>query len=106
MKRSSWIYYKTSRCSYPISTNKILFESFGALAGWDSFQYIDTVSPRALLFIVGGEADTKYFSEEGFAKAKEPKEFFAIKGASHIDLYDKPEYVDQVVKKLVERILW
>ena len=88
MKRSSWIYYKTSRCSYPISTNKILFESFGALAGCDSFQYIDTVSPRALLFIVGGEADTKYFSEEGFAKA--------------IDLYDKPEYVDQVVKKLVE----
>ena len=100
--KEAYEYYRTERCSYPTSVNKLLFISFAELAGWDAFAYIETVSPRALLFIVGEEAETKYFSEEAFAKAKEPKEFFAIKGASHIDLYDKPEYVDQVVKKLVE----
>lgn len=100
--KEAYEYYRTERCSYPTSVNKLLLISFAELAGWDAFSYIETVSPRALLFIVGEEADTKYFSEEAFAKAKEPKEFFSIKGASHIDLYDKPQYVDKVVKKLVE----
>lgn len=33
-------------------------------------------------------------------KAREPKELFLIEGATHIDLYDKPEYVGPAVKKL------
>jgi len=27
---------------------------------------------------------------------------FVVKGATHVDLYDKPEFVSQVVAKLVE----
>lgn len=37
-----------------------------------------------------------------YAKAQEPKEIFAIEGASHIDLYDKPQFVSQAVAKLSE----
>lgn len=72
------------------------------LAAWDAFQHIDTVSPRPLLFIVGSEADTLYFTGDAFARVKEPKEIFTIKGATHVDLYDKPQYVNQAVDKLVE----
>lgn len=72
------------------------------LAAWDAFAHIDTVSPRPVLFIVGSEADTLYFTNDGYSKAKEPKEIYTIEGATHVDLYDKPEYVNQVVKKLVE----
>ncbi|GAB4060956.1 hypothetical protein GCM10028775_78730 [Catellatospora paridis] len=54
---------------------------------------MDLISPRPLLMIAGTKADTKYFSEQAYAQAKEPKELYLIDGATHIDLYDKPEYV-------------
>jgi len=37
-----------------------------------------------------------------YQKAKEPKELLIIPGASHIDLYYKPEYVPQAVEKLTQ----
>ena len=69
---------------------------------FDAFQYIDTVSPRPLLLIVGSNADTIYFSEDAYQRAKEPKELYVIESATHVDLYDKPEFVPQVVEKLTE----
>lgn len=95
-------YYRTSRCSYPTSVNKYLVSSNDKLAAWDAFCHIDTVSPRPLLFIVGSKADTKYFTQTAYNLAKEPKEIFVIENASHVDLYDKPEFVGQAVEKLVD----
>lgn len=34
--------------------------------------------------------------------AQQPKELFIVEGASHVDLYDKPEFVGQAVRKLSE----
>ena len=102
IQKEAFEYYRTNRCSYPTSVNKYLVSSNDKLAAWDAFQYIDTVSPRPLLFIVGEKADTLYFTEDAYSKAKEPKEIFTINEATHVDLYDKPEYVNQVVRKLTE----
>jgi fermentation-respiration switch protein FrsA (DUF1100 family) len=33
---------------------------------------------------------------------KGPKEIFLVEGATHIDMYDIPEYVKQAVDKLTE----
>ena len=33
---------------------------------------------------------------------KEPKEIFVMEGATHVDLYDKPQFVSQAVQKLTE----
>ena len=52
--------------------------------------------------IAGSGADTTYFGEEAIAKAKELKELFVIPGATHIDLYDQPRFVPQVVSKLTD----
>lgn len=52
--------------------------------------------------IAGSKADTRYFSEEAVAQAKEPKEVFVVDGATHVDLYDKPEFVPQVLGKLTD----
>ena len=46
--------------------------------------------------------DTLYFSEQAIAKAAEPKELYVIDGATHIDLYDRPQYVGPAVEKLAE----
>lgn len=50
--------------------------------------FIDEISPRPILFIVGDQAHSKYYSEYAYEKAAEPKEFCVVEGADHIDLYD------------------
>ena len=51
--------------------------------------YLDEISPRPILFIVGDRAHSKFFSEEAFNKASELKELYVVDDAEHIDLYDK-----------------
>ena len=94
-------YYRTERCFYPTTTNRYLVSSNDKLAAWDAFAHIETVSPRPILLIVGSKADTLYYSEDCYKKALEPKEIYTIKNTTHVDLYDKPEFVNQVVEKLV-----
>lgn len=101
IQKEAYEYYRTPRCQYPTSVNKYLFTSNDKLAAFDAFAHIDTVSPRPLLFIVGSKADTLYFTNDAYSRAREPKEVYTIEGASHVDLYDKPEFVEQVVEKLI-----
>lgn len=102
IQKEAYEYYRTERCYYPTSVNKYLVSSNDKLAAWDAFSHIETVSPRPLLFIVGSKADTLYFTKDGYSKAKEPKEIYTIEGATHVDLYDKPEFVKKAVEKLVD----
>ena len=44
--------------------------------------------------------ETRKFSQQAFDNAKQPKELTIIPGASHFDLYDKPQYVTPAVDKL------
>ncbi|MBB3747017.1 hypothetical protein FHX10_006570 [Rhizobium sp. BK591] len=53
------------------------------------FNDIETISPRPLLFITGDQAHSKEFSEDAYARAAEPKELVWVKGAGHVDLYDR-----------------
>jgi fermentation-respiration switch protein FrsA (DUF1100 family) len=54
--------------------------------------------------MAGSKADTKYMTDEAFAKATKAKnkELFVIDGATHIQTYWKSEYVNKAVNKLVE----
>ena len=95
-------YYCTPRASHPNSHNRFLFSCNDRLAAFNAFDLIETISPRPILLIVGSEADTIYFSESAYNKAKEPKEMFTINGASHVDLYDKEHFVNEVAAKLTQ----
>ncbi|MGE4328257.1 MAG: alpha/beta hydrolase [Pseudodonghicola sp.] len=55
--------------------------------------YIAEISPRPVLFIHGGEAHSRYFSETAFEAAAEPKELLIIEGANHVDLYDRIDII-------------
>jgi fermentation-respiration switch protein FrsA (DUF1100 family) len=64
------------------------------------FEQLDTISPRPLLVIAGSKADTLFWSRQVIEKAKDPKELFVIDGATHIDLYDRPQFVAPAVTRL------
>lgn len=51
--------------------------------------YIKEISPRPILLIAGEKAHSRYFSEDAYKAAAEPKELMIIKGANHVDLYDR-----------------
>ncbi|MPN33691.1 hypothetical protein SDC9_181182 [bioreactor metagenome] len=55
--------------------------------------YIETISPRPILFIIGENAHSRYFSEDAYEMAAEPKELYVVPGARHIDLYDRIDMI-------------
>lgn len=55
--------------------------------------YIAEISPRPVLFIHGEKAHSRYFSETAYAAAAQPKELLIIKGANHVDLYDRMDKI-------------
>lgn len=57
------------------------------------FDDIELISPRPLLLISGDEAHSKEFSEDAYARAAEPKELYWVKGAGHVDLYDRTNLI-------------
>lgn len=50
--------------------------------------YIKEISPRPILLIAGENAHSRYFSEDAYQSAAEPKELLLIPNAVHVDLYD------------------
>ena len=100
--REGYDYYCTPRAQHPNAPGKYVFSSLGLQMAFHAFIDVDAISPRPLLMIAGSEADTMYFSKEAADKAGEPKELYIIPGATHIDLYDRPQYVPQVVAKLTD----
>ncbi len=55
--------------------------------------HIAEISPRPVLLIAGENAHSRYFSEDAFKAAAQPKELLIVKGANHVDLYDRPDKI-------------
>jgi len=98
--REFYDYYRTPRGQHPNSTSYYTYTSLAPMMNFFPFVQIETISPRPILMIVGERAVSAYFSEDAYSKAAEPKELFVVPGASHVDLYDVPQYMNQSLKKL------
>ena len=93
-------YDNPARGKHPNSMAYYSYTSLAPMMNFFPFVQIETISPRPLLFIVGEHAVSAYFSEDAYAKAAEPKELFVVEGATHVDLYDRPEYLAITLPKL------
>lgn len=98
--REGYDYYRTPRAQHPNSPNRYAVSSLPLQMAFFPFDQLDTISPRPLLVIAGSKADTLFWSQEAMKKAKEPKELHVIEGATHIDMYDRPQFVTPAVAKL------
>jgi fermentation-respiration switch protein FrsA (DUF1100 family) len=95
-------YYRTPRGAHPRSQNLSRFSNQDKMFEYTAMDHVDWISPRPLLLIAGSKAETLYFSQDAYKMAKDPKELVIIEGASHMDLYDKEQYVPSVVDKLAD----
>lgn len=98
--REGMIYYgRTHR--HPNSTFAYTTSSLMELMSWDATDQIELIN-QPLLMMAGSKADSLYMTQEAFDKATgtKNKELFLVDGATHIQTYYVPEYVDKFVAKL------
>ena len=86
-------YYTTKRGHHPNSIGAFTISSDMSFMNFPLLNYINTISPRPILFIIGENAHSRYFSEDAYKLAAEPKELYIVPGARHIDLYDRVELI-------------
>lgn len=100
MYRQGYEYYWKTH-AHPNSTFKYTTSSLLDLMRWDATDELELID-QPLLMIAGSKADSLYMTEDAFPKATgaKDKELFKIEGATHIETYWVPEYVEAALGKL------
>lgn len=103
-QREGYEFYMTPRAgavTYPNYTHKtpeFFVEDNARYSARAIARFMTTPS----ITIYGSKASTRLFSWLFHLAKRRNKQRFAIKGASHVDLYDRDEYVDQAVGAMVD----
>lgn len=98
--RQGYEYYWRTH-AHPGSTFKYTMSSLLDLMRWDATDQIELINVP-LLMMAGSKADSLYMTKDAFPKATgtTDKELFLIEGATHIETYWVPKYVDAAMGKL------
>lgn len=98
--RQGFEYYGKTH-AHPNSTFKYTLSSLLDLMSFDATDQIELID-KPLLMIAGSKADSLYMTEQAFAKATgtQDKQLFKIEGATHIETYWVPAYVDSAIDQL------
>ncbi|MDX9907777.1 MAG: alpha/beta hydrolase [Bacteroidales bacterium] len=96
-------YYYNRTHAHPNSTFRYTMSSLLDLMAFDTADNMDLIN-QPLLMMAGDKADSFYMTEDAFklATGTEKKELFLIPGATHIQTYYVPNYVNQAMGKLKE----
>ena len=96
------IEYYMDTHAHPRSNSRYTASSLIDLMAFDATDQIELID-QPLLMVAGSSADTKYMSDDAFAKATGTKDkvLHVIDGASHIQTYWVPEYVNDALSQIV-----
>lgn len=86
-------YYGLERGHHPNARANFTTTSSLSFLNFPLMNYIETISPRPILFIIGENAHSRYFSEDAYKLAAEPKELYVVPDANHVDLYDQVDKI-------------
>jgi len=86
-------YYGMARGHHPRSHGPFTQTSNMAFMNFPLLSYIKSISPRPILFVMGENAHSRYFTEDAYEMAADPKELVIVPGARHIDLYDRVDMI-------------
>jgi uncharacterized protein len=100
--RQGLVYYGKTHM-HPNSEVRFTMGSLMDLMSFDATDQIELIN-QPLLMIAGSKSDSLYMSEQALALATGTKDkgLFKIDGATHIETYWVPQYVDAAMKKLTE----
>lgn len=89
-------YYRTPRGFHPRGVNSAA--AWTATTPMSFFNFpmyanIEMISPRPILLVAGENAHSRYYSEDVYKSASEPKELLIIPAADHVDLYDRMDKI-------------
>lgn len=96
--REFFEFYGTGRGHHPNARGGFTTTSDLSFMNYGLNDHIDEISPRPILFIVGEQAESRFFSDMAFERAAKPKQMIVVPDCNHIDLYDDPEKIpfDQI----------
>ena len=82
-------FYSTMRGYHPNSITQFTMTSSMSMMNFSLLEHLPPISPRPILLVIGETAQSRYFSEDVYKQAAEPKELYIVPGAGHVDLYDR-----------------
>jgi hypothetical protein len=91
--REFFEYYVAPRGHHPRSIGGFTKTSSLAHSNVGALQHLTDIAPRPILLITGEHAHSRYFSDDVYAHAAEPKALYVVPGARHIDLYDRTDCI-------------
>ncbi len=86
-------FYALKRGHHPNARGGFTTTSDLAMMNFRLLDFIDEISPRPILFVVGDRAHSRFFSDAAYETALEPKEMLVVEDAEHIDLYDRRDRI-------------
>ncbi|WP_206797495.1 alpha/beta hydrolase [Amycolatopsis sp. MtRt-6] len=86
-------FYSTPRGYHHNSTTQFTMTSNLSFMNFPLLANLEWISPRPILIVVGEHAHSRYFGEDAYEAAAEPKELHVVPGAGHVDLYDKTDLI-------------
>lgn len=88
LNREFFEFYATKRGHHPGARGNFTTTSDLSFMNYALNDHIAEISPRPILFIVGEQAESRFFSDIAFEKAAEPKRMIVVPDCNHVDLYD------------------
>jgi uncharacterized protein len=89
-------YYRTPRGFHPRAINSTTAWTATTPMSFFNFplgEHVDMISPRPIMLVAGANAHSRYYSEDVYKAASDPKELVIVPDADHVDLYDKFEKI-------------
>lgn len=93
-------YYRTPRAMHRNASCKLTTRSLAALITYDAFNHANIFLTQPMLVIAGSEAGSLWMTKAIYQHAASKKKtIHIVNGATHIAMYDKPDYVTEATGK-------
>ncbi|WP_458319921.1 alpha/beta hydrolase [Mycolicibacterium brisbanense] len=95
-------YYLTPRAQHPNAQNKYLMsKSLSKIFAFDAFHLVEDLLTQPILMVAGSEAGSLWATTGLHSRVRSDKKLVIVDGATHMDFYDVPKYVDLAVAEAV-----
>lgn len=98
----AWEYYRTPRAYCSTAPSVAPVRNFTQLVTYDAFHLADLFLTQPLMIVAGSQAGSRWISEKLYdLAASTDKNLHLVVGANHMQMYDVPQYVDEVISLMI-----